>query len=97
MAAEQKQSTLLEEIESHLRQLSPERLQVVAAFLAYLHRTEETQAKKELLSIPGFAASFREMQPEGQEEAYNLVMGVVQREMSKEELSAFLEKHLSNR
>ncbi|BAY43674.1 hypothetical protein SAMD00079811_12540 [Scytonema sp. HK-05] len=49
------------------------------------------------MSIPGFAASFREMQPEGQEEAYNLVMGVVQREMSKEEVSAFLEKHLSNR
>ncbi|BAY43673.1 hypothetical protein SAMD00079811_12530 [Scytonema sp. HK-05] len=32
MAAEQKQSILLEEIESHLRQLSPESLQVVAAF-----------------------------------------------------------------
>ncbi|WP_017315937.1 hypothetical protein [Mastigocladopsis repens] len=70
MAAEQKQSTLLEAIESHLRQLSPQKLQVVATFLAYLQGREENQAKQELLTIPGFAASFREIvQPEEKEQA----------------------------
>ncbi len=36
-------------------------MKVAIAFLAYLHKTEESKAIEELLSIPGFAASFREI------------------------------------
>ncbi|MBD2210828.1 hypothetical protein H6G27_13185 [Nostoc linckia FACHB-104] len=60
MAAEQKQSIYLSEAESRLRQLSPDRLRVAVAFLAYLQETAETKVTEELLSIPGFAASFLE-------------------------------------
>ena len=60
MAVEQKQSTLLEEAQSRLSQLSPEQLQVAVAILAYLQETEENKATQELSSIPGLAASFRE-------------------------------------
>lgn len=59
MAVEQKQSTLLEEAQSRLSQLSPEQLQVAVAILAYLQETEENKATQELSSIPGLAASFR--------------------------------------
>ena len=37
--------------------------------LAYLQATEENKAIEELLSIPGFAASFREAQSHTQEQA----------------------------
>jgi hypothetical protein len=63
MATEQKHSTYLSEAESRLRQLSPERLRVAVAFLAYLQQTEESEAtEKLLLNIPAFAESFREME-----------------------------------
>lgn len=60
MAAEQKHSTYLLAAETQLRQLSPERLQIAVAFLTYLQETEEKEVTEKLLSIPGFAASFRE-------------------------------------
>ncbi|OUL37560.1 hypothetical protein BV372_00930 [Nostoc sp. T09] len=60
MTTEQKHSSYLLEAENRLRQLSPERLRVAVAFLAYLQATAENQVSEELLSIPGFAASFRE-------------------------------------
>lgn len=60
MTAEQKHITLLEEAEKSLRQLPPESIKVAIAFLAYLHKTEESKVIEELLSIPGFAVSFRE-------------------------------------
>jgi hypothetical protein len=58
MVAEQKHSAYLSEAESRLRQLSPERLRVAAAFLTYLQETAASEVTEELLSIPGFAASF---------------------------------------
>ncbi|QSJ15822.1 hypothetical protein JYQ62_29100 [Nostoc sp. UHCC 0702] len=60
MAAEQKPSTYLLEAENRLRQLSPERLQLALAFLAYLQETAENEVKEKLLSIPGFAAVLSE-------------------------------------
>jgi hypothetical protein len=60
MVAEQKHSIYLSEAESRLRQLSPERLRVAVAFLAYLQETAENKVTDELLTIPGFVASFRE-------------------------------------
>ena len=53
------QSTLLEETESRLRRLSPERLQVASDFLAYLEERERSEATEELLNIPGFENAFR--------------------------------------
>ncbi|MBW4559609.1 MAG: hypothetical protein KME32_00375 [Mojavia pulchra JT2-VF2] len=58
MLGEQKHNNYLSEAESRLRQLSPERLRVAVAFLAYLQETTENHVKEELMSIPGFAASF---------------------------------------
>jgi hypothetical protein len=63
MATEQKHSTYLSEAESRLRQLSLEKLRVAVAIIAYLQKTEESEAtEKLLLNIPDFAASFREME-----------------------------------
>ncbi len=53
-------STLLDEIEQRLRQLSPERLQVLNDFLAYLEERERSEATEELLKIPGFEQTLRE-------------------------------------
>ena len=53
------QPTLLEETESRLRRLSPERLQVASDFLAYLEERERSEATEELLNIPGFENAFR--------------------------------------
>ena len=50
---------ILTETEHRLRSLSPERLRVANDFLAYLQEREENQATAELLSIPGFDATFR--------------------------------------
>ncbi len=52
-------STILTEAERRLRSLSPERLRVANDFLAYLQEREESEATAELLSIPGFEATFR--------------------------------------
>ena len=50
---------ILAEAECRLRSLSPERLRVANDFLAYLQEREENEATAELLSIPGFEATFR--------------------------------------
>ena len=44
---------LQKQLEDSLQQLSPERLQVVADFAAYLANTESESATQELLAIPG--------------------------------------------
>jgi|GEM_PF-2563986 transcription antitermination factor NusA-like protein len=63
MATEEKHSTYLSEAESRLRQLPPEKLRVAVAIIAYLQKTEETEAtEKLLLNIPNFAESFREIE-----------------------------------
>ena len=63
MATEQKHSTYLSEAESRLRQLSLEKLRVAVAIIAYLQKTEESEAtEKLLLNIPGFAESLGEME-----------------------------------
>ena len=51
-------TSILAEAEQRLRSLSPERLQVANDFLAYLQEREENEATAELLSIPGFEATF---------------------------------------
>ncbi|MBD2770609.1 hypothetical protein ICL16_00330 [Iningainema sp. BLCCT55] len=47
-----------EQINEYLKQLSLERLQVVADFVAYLVDKESVEATQELEKIPGFAESF---------------------------------------
>jgi hypothetical protein len=46
-------------VAQRLRKLSPERLKVADEFLAFLQNREDNAATAELLSIPGFKASFR--------------------------------------
>lgn len=53
-------SSLLDEIQQRLQQLSPERLQVLDDFLAYLEDREMSEATQELLRIPGFEEALRE-------------------------------------
>ncbi|MBD2519070.1 hypothetical protein H6G93_29745 [Nostoc sp. FACHB-973] len=63
MTTEQKHSTYLSEAESRLRQLPPEKLRVAVAILAYLQKTQESEAtEKLLLNIPDFAEFFREIE-----------------------------------
>ncbi|MEH2074975.1 MAG: hypothetical protein V7K57_11375 [Nostoc sp.] len=63
MATEQKHSTYLSKAESRLRQLPPEKLRVAIAMIAYLQKTEESEAtEKLLLNIPNFAEFFREIE-----------------------------------
>ncbi|MFN6462043.1 MAG: hypothetical protein RMZ41_009370 [Nostoc sp. DedVER02] len=63
MATEQKHSIYLSEAESHLRQLSIEKLRLAVVFLAYLQETEEKEVTEKVLSnIPDFAQSFREIE-----------------------------------
>ena len=64
----QPRSTLLEETESRLRRLSPERLQVASDFLAYLEEREQSEATKELLNIPGFEEAFRRAVQQAEQE-----------------------------
>lgn len=47
-----------DQINQYLKQLSLERLQVVADFVAYLADKESEEATQELLEIPGFVESF---------------------------------------
>jgi uncharacterized protein YfeS len=47
-----------DKINQHLKQLSLERLQVVADFVAYLADKESEEATQELEKIPGFVESF---------------------------------------
>ncbi|MBD2774553.1 hypothetical protein [Iningainema tapete] len=70
MELKEKHSILLEQAENYLRQLSSERLEVALAFLAYQQGREAKEVTEELLTIPGFAASYHEaVQPNGQEQA----------------------------
>ncbi|MEH1852770.1 MAG: hypothetical protein V7L11_14160 [Nostoc sp.] len=63
MATEQKHSTYLSEAQSRLRQLPAEKLRVAVAIIAYLQKTEESEAtEKLLLNIPDFAEYFREIE-----------------------------------
>ncbi len=47
-----------QQINQHLKQLSLERLQVVAEFVAYLADKESEEATQELQENPGFVESF---------------------------------------
>jgi hypothetical protein len=47
-----------QQINQYLDELSAERLQLVADFLAYLANKESEDATQELLDIPGFIESF---------------------------------------
>ncbi len=47
-----------QQIDQYLEQLSSDRLQLVAEFLAYLADKESEEATQELLNIPGFIESF---------------------------------------
>ena len=47
-----------QQIDQYLEQLSSERLQLVAEFIAYLADKESEEATQELLDIPGFIESF---------------------------------------
>jgi hypothetical protein len=60
------EAELLQDAESRLRRLSPERLRVVSDFLAYLEEREENEATAELLNIPGFESAFREATQEAE-------------------------------
>jgi len=50
---------LRRQVARRIRRLSPERLKVADDFLAFLQDREINAATAELLSIPGFNASFR--------------------------------------
>lgn len=50
---------LRKQVAQRIRRLSPERLKVADAFLAFLQDRENNAATAELLSIPGFKASLR--------------------------------------
>ena len=52
--------SLLELAQSHLRQISLDRLRVAIDFLAYLEEREENEATQELLDLPEFEQMFRE-------------------------------------
>ena len=51
---------LQKQIEDSLQRLSPERLQVVADFAAYLADIESEAATQELLAIPGLWSRIKE-------------------------------------
>lgn len=53
---------LQRQLHDSLKQLSPERLQVVADFVAYLASTESEAATQELLAIPGLLERFQQNQ-----------------------------------
>ena len=60
MKATSENTTLLEEANYYLNQLSSKKLQLAVDFLAYLKDKEEEEATQELLSIPGFEDELRE-------------------------------------
>lgn len=53
---------LQQQINDLLKQLSPERLQVVADFAAYLANTESEAATQEILAIPGLLQRVKQNQ-----------------------------------
>jgi PHD/YefM family antitoxin component YafN of YafNO toxin-antitoxin module len=54
-------SEVRHQINQYLDQLSSERLHLAAEFLAYLADKESEEATQELLDIPGFIESLREV------------------------------------
>jgi len=54
-------------IDQYLNQLSLERLNLIADFLAYLADKENEKATQELLDIPGFMESFEKGQQDIEE------------------------------
>ena len=57
-----KSQELRENLKQSIDRLSPERLLVVADFLAYLAERESNEATSELLKIPGFVEAFNKAQ-----------------------------------
>jgi hypothetical protein len=57
-----KTQELRQNLKQSIDSLSPERLLVVADFLAYLSERESTEATNELLKIPGFVEAFNKAQ-----------------------------------
>ncbi len=57
-----KTQELRENLKESIDRLSPERLVVVADFLAYLSERESNEATIELLKIPGFVEAFNKAQ-----------------------------------
>jgi hypothetical protein len=53
---------LQRQLNESLKQLSPERLQVLADFAAYLANTESEAATQELLAIPGLVERIKQQQ-----------------------------------
>jgi hypothetical protein len=53
---------LQRQLNESLNQLSPERLQVLADFAAYLANTESEAATQELLAIPGLVERIKQQQ-----------------------------------
>lgn len=53
---------LQRQLDESLKQLSPERLQVVADFAAYLASAESESATQELLAIPGLLERVKQSQ-----------------------------------
>jgi hypothetical protein len=53
---------LQRQLDESLKQLSPERLQVVADFAAYLASAESEAATQELLAIPGLLERIKQSQ-----------------------------------
>jgi hypothetical protein len=53
---------LRRQLNDSLQQLSPERLQVLADFAAYLANAESEAATQELLAIPGLLERFKQNQ-----------------------------------
>jgi hypothetical protein len=53
---------LQRQLNDSLKQLSPERLQVLADFAAYLANTESEAATQELLAIPGLVEQIKQQQ-----------------------------------
>lgn len=62
---------LQRQLSESLQQLSPERLQVVADFAAYLASTESEAATQELLAIPGLLERVRQNQATPQADYVN--------------------------
>lgn len=62
---------LQQQLHELLPQLSPERLQVLADFAAYLVNTESEAATQELLAIPGLLEKVKQNQATPKEEYKN--------------------------
>lgn len=62
---------LQRQLDESLKQLSPERLQVVADFAAYLASAESEAATQELLAIPGLLERIKQSQATPKAQYFN--------------------------